>query len=47
MDNKTDDFYKRLKEELNTTTIYPSEYLYKFIVPTNNEKIHVQKLIKN
>ena len=39
MDKKTEEFYARLKEELNTTSEWPSEYLYKFIVPTDNRKI--------
>jgi hypothetical protein len=39
MDKKTEEFYARLKEELNTTSTWPSEYLYKFIVPTDTEKI--------
>ena len=39
MDKKTEDFYKRLKEELTNSTIWPSEYLFKFIVPSDNEKI--------
>lgn len=39
MDNKTEDFYKRLKEELTNSTIWPSEYLFKFIVPTHKDKI--------
>ncbi|MBC9796244.1 DUF493 family protein [Sinomicrobium weinanense] len=33
------EFYKRLKEELNNTTTWPSSYLYKFIVPTDTDKI--------
>ena len=40
MDNKTEDFYKRLKEELTNSTIWPSEYLFKFIVPTDTDKIN-------
>ena len=40
MDNKTEDFYKRLKEELTNSTIWPSEYLFKFIVPTDMDKIN-------
>ncbi|UGU15827.1 DUF493 family protein [Sinomicrobium kalidii] len=36
---KEEKFYKRLKEELNNTTTWPSSYLYKFIVPTDAEKI--------
>lgn len=40
MDEKTQEFYKRLKEELTNTTLWPSEYLYKFVVPTDTEKIN-------
>lgn len=40
MDKKTEEFYARLREELNNTTEkWPTEYLYKFIVPTDAEKI--------
>ena len=39
MDKKTEEFYIRLKEELANTSEWPSEYLYKFIVPTNTKKI--------
>lgn len=39
MDKKTEEFYIRLKEELQTTSEWPSIYLYKFIVPTDNTKI--------
>ncbi|MGK4567368.1 DUF493 family protein [Flavobacterium sp. 3HN19-14] len=39
MDKKTEEFYVRLKEELSTTSEWPSEYLYKFIVPTDKQKI--------
>lgn len=28
-----------MKEELNNTSTWPSEYLYKFIVPTDPKKI--------
>lgn len=39
MDQKTEDFYIRLKQELeNTTEQWPSEYLFKFIVPNTDEK---------
>lgn len=35
MDQKTEDFYNRLRNELNeSTTSWPTEYLYKFIVPS-------------
>ncbi len=39
MDKKTEEFYERLKEELRTTSTWPSIYLYKFIVPTEMSKI--------
>ena len=39
MDKKTEEFYVRLKEELSTTSEWPSEYLYKFIVPTESQKV--------
>ena len=37
--NKSDEFYSRLKEQLLDNTTWPSSYLYKFIVPTDDEKI--------
>jgi putative lipoic acid-binding regulatory protein len=40
MDKKTEEFYERLKVELDNTNTWPAEYLFKFIVPTDNEKIH-------
>lgn len=40
MDQKTEEFYDRLRDELNNTTEkWPTEYLYKFIVPTDRDKI--------
>lgn len=39
MDSKAEEFYIRLKEELSNTSLWPSEYLYKFIVPSEAEKI--------
>jgi len=39
MDKKTTEFYIRLKDELNNTTQFPAPYLYKFIVPTDVQKI--------
>lgn len=39
MDKKTEEFYKRLREELENTSEWPSEYLFKFIVPSEKEKI--------
>ena len=39
MDSKTEEFYNRLKTELGNTSEWPSEYLYKFIIPTDSKKI--------
>lgn len=39
MDKKTEEFYIRLKEELANTSSWPSEYLFKFIVPSEPAKI--------
>lgn len=39
MDKKTEEFYIRLKDELASTSTWPTVYLYKFIVPTDAEKI--------
>ncbi len=39
MDKKTEEFYLRLKEELTNSTLWPSEYLFKFIVPSDDHKI--------
>ena len=38
-DKNTSEFYERLKKQLEEDTTWPSEYLYKFIVPANLEKI--------
>jgi len=39
MDKKTEEFYARLKEELAGSTTWPSEYLFKFIVPSEANKV--------
>ncbi|MEO8254525.1 MAG: DUF493 family protein [Flavobacterium sp.] len=39
MDKKTEEFFDRLKGELEKSTTWPDVYLFKFIVPTDNEKI--------
>ncbi len=35
----TEEFYARLKEQLEASTAWPSNYLFKFIVPTDADKI--------
>ena len=43
-----EDFYIKLKDSLEATTKFPSEYLYKFIVPSEgNHFIEVEDLFKN
>ena len=39
MDKKTEEFYNRLKEQLTSSTVWPSEYLYKFILPSDSHNI--------
>ncbi len=39
MDKKTEEFYIRLKEELTNSTLWPSEYLYKFILSSDSHSI--------
>jgi uncharacterized protein len=41
MDKKTEDFYVRLKSELEESTTWPAVYLYKFIVPTSDTNINL------
>lgn len=36
---KNADFFKKLKNSLDETTKFPSEYLYKFIIPADAEKL--------
>ncbi|MFK7780862.1 DUF493 domain-containing protein [Psychroserpens sp.] len=45
---KTEEFYKKLRIQLYETTSWPSEYLYKFIVPTDQKKIlQIEDLFNN
>lgn len=39
MDKNTEEFYQRLKQELTDSTVWPAEYLFKFIVPSLQEKV--------
>jgi hypothetical protein len=38
-DDKSADFYERLRQQLTEDSTWPSTYLYKFIVPASLEKI--------
>ncbi len=35
--NNPDEFYAKLKTQLQDTAMWPSEYLYKFIVPSKED----------
>lgn len=41
-------FYSKLKERLDNTTTFPTEYLYKFIVPsTGNQTKEIEALFES
>lgn len=45
---KSDEFYTRLKEQLLENTTWPTNYLYKFIVPTDEKRIaQIHKIFNN
>lgn len=45
---KSEAFYKRLKAQLADDTSWPADYLYKFIVPTDDAKIkQIEEIFDN
>ena len=47
-EKRSEEFYKKLRVQLYETTTWPSIYLYKFIVPTDTEKIRqIEDLFNN
>jgi len=47
-DNKSIEFYKRLKIQLEENTSWPAVYLYKFIVPANKGNVEkLEQIFKN
>lgn len=45
---KSEEFYSRLKTQLAESSTWPSNYLYKFIVPTDTDKIkQIQDIFDN
>ncbi|MEH6538314.1 MAG: DUF493 family protein [Psychroserpens sp.] len=47
-EKKSEEFYKKLRVQLHETASWPSEYLYKFIVPTDANKIkQIEDLFDN
>ncbi len=46
--SKESDFYKKLKLSLEETTTFPTDYMYKFIIPTNDEKFRsIENIFNN
>ncbi len=47
-EKKSEAFYNKLRTQLYETASWPSEYLYKFIVPTDASKINqIEELFNN
>lgn len=46
-EQKPEAFYANLKQQLQDTTLWPSEYLYKFIVKTEAKKIESLEAVFN
>lgn len=46
MENESE-FYKKLKSNLEETTKFPSKYMFKFIIPTDEAKSEQIKVIFN
>lgn len=43
-----EEFYARLKEQLELNNSWPSNYLYKFIIPTDKEKFkEIEQIFNN
>jgi hypothetical protein len=40
MDKNTEEFYERLKVELDMSNTWPALYLFKFIVPTESDNVN-------
>jgi len=45
--SKESDFYKKLKLSLEETTTFPTDYMYKFIIPTSDDKFSTIENIFN
>jgi len=42
-----EEFYSKLKSQLQDTSLWPSEYLYKFIVPAKSNQVKIIEDIFN
>lgn len=48
VENNPEEFYKKLREQLADTSKWPSDYLYKFIVKSDTDKIdQIHKIFDN
>lgn len=47
LNKKSEEFYEKLKSQLYDTTLWPAEYLYKFIVKSDTQKIAEVEAIFN
>jgi len=46
--SNSEEFYNKLKAQLADTSLWPTAYLYKFIVPTDSEKIdQIEEIFDN
>lgn len=45
--NQESEFYLKLKERLKMTTVFPTKYLYKFIVPAGEKVSEIGKIFEN
>ena len=43
--SKESDFYDKLKESLLETTTFPTKYMFKFIIPTSDDKFKIIETI--
>ncbi|MGB0895711.1 MAG: DUF493 family protein [Flavobacteriaceae bacterium] len=41
----SEEFYKKLRAQLEDTVVFPSVYLYKFIVPTKENDLKVKEVV--
>ncbi|PRP66602.1 DUF493 family protein [Nonlabens agnitus] len=47
-DPKSEEFYEKLRLQLADTSLWPSKYLYKFIVPSQQSKIvEIEQIFDN
>jgi hypothetical protein len=45
--NDENQFYTKLKAQLDDTSTFPSDYMYKFIVPTDGDQVQEVEVLFN